>query len=118
MFLSCPLVLVITLAVDVQSGPAVSVAHELLHHFYPFTLLDQERCKRMAEGMPADRLFDPRPDCSRTKLSLQRGVERERRLSCPLNRGKDPIFVAWVETFSPPLLKGDDQGLGNRHRRT
>jgi|ERR1700677_2524670 hypothetical protein len=26
--------------------------------------------------------------------------------------------VGVVETFSPPLLKGDDQGLGDRHRRT
>jgi hypothetical protein len=42
---------------------------------YPFALLDQERCKRMPEGMPDDRLCDPRPDCSRRKLSLQRGVE-------------------------------------------
>jgi hypothetical protein len=75
MFLSCPLVLVITLAVNVQSGPAVGVAHEFLHHVYPFALLDQERCKRMPEGMPADRLCDSRPDCSRTELSLQRGVE-------------------------------------------
>lgn len=75
MFLSCPLVLVITLAVNVQCGPAVGVAHEFLHNLYPFALLDQERCKRMPEGMPADMLCDPRPDCSRAKLSLQRGVE-------------------------------------------
>ena len=51
MFLSCPLVLVITLAVNVQSGPAVGVTHEFLHHFYPFAFLDQERCKRMAQGL-------------------------------------------------------------------
>jgi hypothetical protein len=57
--LICPLVLVITLAVNVQSGPAVGAAHELLHHLYPFALLDQERCKRMPEGMPADLLCDP-----------------------------------------------------------
>jgi hypothetical protein len=38
MFLSCPLVLVITLAVNVQSGPAVGVAHEFLHHLYVWHL--------------------------------------------------------------------------------
>jgi hypothetical protein len=75
MFLSCPLVLVIALNVNVQSGPAVGVAHELQHDLYLFALLDQERCKRMPEGMPAHVLCDPRPDCSRTKLSLQRRVE-------------------------------------------
>ncbi len=54
MLLSCPLVLVIALAVNVQSGPAVGVAHEFLHHLYPFALLDQERRKRMPEGTRAD----------------------------------------------------------------
>jgi hypothetical protein len=42
MLLSCPLVLIITLAVNVQSGPAAGVAHEFLHHLYPFALLNQE----------------------------------------------------------------------------
>jgi hypothetical protein len=61
MLLSCPLVLVIALAVNVQSGPAVGVAHQFPHHLYSFALLDQERCKRMPEGMPAHMLCDPRP---------------------------------------------------------
>jgi hypothetical protein len=34
MLLSCPFVLVIALAVNVQSGPAVGLAHEFLHHLY------------------------------------------------------------------------------------
>ena len=34
MLLSSPLVLVVTLAVNVQSGPVVGGAHEFLHHLY------------------------------------------------------------------------------------
>jgi hypothetical protein len=39
--LSCSFVLVVRLSVDVQRRPAVGMAHQLLHHLYPLTLLHQ-----------------------------------------------------------------------------
>jgi hypothetical protein len=39
--LSCSFVLIVRLSIDIQSCSAVGMAHQLLHHLYPLTLLDK-----------------------------------------------------------------------------